>query len=94
MKLAESSSKETLMSHGVYERAREKIACNLLLYYGKDCFVTVCYKSNFWELESLTGSKSSTAIKKLKGHLDRYGIPRQLISDNGPEFVSTEFSPC
>ena len=67
---------------------------NLFLYHGKYYFVTICHKSNFWELESLAGSKSSTAIKKLKAHLDRYGIPRQLISDNGSEFVFTEFSPC
>lgn len=80
------------MSHDIPERAWEKIGCDLLSFRGKDYVVTVCYKSNFWELDRLNDTKSTTVIKKLKAHLARYGIPRQLVSDNGPQFVSSEFS--
>ena len=83
--------KEPLMSHDIPERAWEKIGCDLLSCRGKDYLITVCYKSNFWELDRLTDTKSTTVIKKLKAHLARYGIPRQLVSDNGPQFVSSEF---
>ena len=62
------------------ERALEKIGCDLLSCRGKDYLITVCYKSNFWELDRLTDTKSTTVIKKLKAHLARYGIPRQLVS--------------
>ena len=84
--------KEPLMSHDIPERAWEKIGCDLLSCRGKDYLITVCYKSNFWELDRLNDTKSTTVIKKLKAHLARYGIPRQLVSDNGPQFVSSEFS--
>jgi len=30
-------------------------------------------------------------IKKLKSHLVRYGIPKQLVTDNGPQLTSGEF---
>ena len=30
-------------------------------------------------------------IKKLKAHFSRHGIPEQLITDNGPQFVSRDF---
>ncbi|PFX33043.1 Retrovirus-related Pol polyprotein from transposon 17.6 [Stylophora pistillata] len=83
--------KEPLMSHDIPERAWEKIGCELLSCNGKDYLITACYKSNFWELDRLTDTKSTTLIKKLKAHLARYGIPRQLVSDNGPKFVSSEF---
>ena len=83
--------KETLMSHEIPEGAWEKIGADLFTYHDKEYLVTVCYKSNFWELDPLTNTKSSTVIKKLKSHLARYGIPRQLVTDNGPQFTSSEF---
>ena len=46
--------KEPLMSHDIPERAWEKIGCDLLSCRGKDYLITVCYKSNFWELDRLT----------------------------------------
>ena len=73
------------------ERAWEKIGCDLLSCRGKDYLINVCYKSNFWELDRLTDTKSTTVIKKLKARLARYGIPRQLVSGNGPQFVSSAF---
>ena len=80
------------MSHDIPERAWEKIGCDLLSCHGKDYLITVCYKSNFWELDRLTDTKSTTVIKKLKAHLARYGIPKQFVSDNRPQFASSEFS--
>ena len=88
----QTSCKEPLMSHDIPERAWEKIGCDLLTCRSKDYLITVCYKSKFWELDRLNDTKSTTVIKKLKAHLARYGIPRQLVSDNGPQFVSSEFS--
>ena len=58
--------KEPLMSHDIPERAWEKIGCDLLSCRSKDYLITVCYKSNFWELDRLTDTKSTTVIKKLK----------------------------
>ena len=49
--------------------------------------ITVCYKSNFWELDCLYNTKSLTVIKKLKAHLARYGIPRQIVSDNARNLI-------
>ena len=80
------------MSHDIPERAWKKIGCDLLSCHGKDYLITVCYKSNFWELDRFTDTKSTTVIKKLNAHLARYGIPKQLVSDNGPLFASSEFS--
>ncbi|KAL9978632.1 hypothetical protein ACROYT_G016169 [Oculina patagonica] len=83
--------KETLVSHEIPERAWRKIAADLFTYKNKKYLITVCYKSNFWELDRLYDIKSSIIIKKLKAHLARYGIPKQLASDNGPQFDSNEF---
>ena len=79
------------MSHEMSERPWEKIAADLFTYKDKEYLITVCYKSNFWELDRLYDTKSSTVIKKLKAHLVSYGIPKQLVSDTGPQFAFSEF---
>ena len=38
---------------------------------GKDYMITVDYFSNFWEINRLENTKSSTVIKKLKAHFAR-----------------------
>lgn len=83
--------KEPLLSHEIPERAWETIASDLFAHDNKVYLITVCYKSNFWEIDRLTDIKSTTVIKKLKAHFARYGIPKQLVSDNGPQYVSSEF---
>ena len=83
--------KETLLSHEIPDSPWQKIATDLFTFKNKEYLVTVCYRSNFWEVDRLYNTKSSTVIKKLKAHLARYGIPKQLVTDNGPQFVSDEF---
>ena len=82
---------ETLMSHEVPSRPWEKIATDIFTLDGKDYLITIDYCSNFWEVDRLPNTKASTTILKLKSHFARYGIPDQVISDNGPQFTSDEF---
>ena len=53
--------------------------------------VTVDYYSDFFEIDRMHSTTSPAIINKLKGHFARYGIPNELVSDNGPQFVSEEF---
>ena len=85
-------TRETLMSHEVPSRPWEKIATDIFSLDGKDYLVTIDYYSNFWEVDRLPNTKASTTILKLKSHFARYGIPDQVISDNGPQFASDKFA--
>ena len=80
------------MSHEVPSRSWEKIATDVFTLDGKYYLVTIDYYSNFWEVDRLPNTKASTTILKLKSHFARYGIPDQVISDNGPQFTSDEFA--
>ncbi len=83
--------KETLMSHTAPSRPWEKVGTDLFSWNGKDYLITVCYFSNYWEVDRLLVTDSKTVIKKLKGQFARYGVPSQVVSDNGPQFASSDF---
>ena len=80
------------MPHEVPSHPWEKIARDIFTLHGKNYLVTLDYYSNFWEADRLPNTKASTTIRKLKSHFACYGIPDQVISNNGPQFTSDEFA--
>ena len=87
-----SNQKEPPMPHEVPSRPWEQIGVDLLELNKKEFMVTVDYYSNFWEVDRLTSTTLAAIILKLKNHFARYGCPDRLISDNGPQFISSEFT--
>ena len=80
------------MSHELPYMPWEKVGVDLFELDGKDYMVTVDYYSNFWEIDRLYDTKAKTVITKMKAHFARYGIPCQVISDNGSQFTSRDFN--
>ena len=92
-KFETSPQKEPLVSHDVPLRPWEKIGVDIFALNGKEYLTTVDYYSNFWEIDKLpTDTKATTVIAKLKDHFALYGIPDQVVTDNGPQFKSQEFA--
>ena len=60
---------------------------------GNCVFLIVVDSHSKWlEVESMHSITSEATIEKLREMFARYGIPQQLVSDNGPQFTSQEFS--
>ena len=51
----------------------------------------VDYYSGFFEINKLHSLTSAEIIKWCKSQFSRYGIPHEVVSDNGPQFASQEF---
>ena len=83
--------KEPLLNHKIPDRPWAKIGTDLFQFENKEYLVTVDYFSNFFEVDRLCSTTSGAVVKKLKGHIARYGIPDEIVSDNGPQFDSEEF---
>ena len=85
------NQKETLKQHEEGETAWSKIGVDLYEIKGGGYLVTVDYYSNFIEVDHLSSTTTRQVITKLKGHFARYGIPMQIVTDSGSQFLSREF---
>ena len=54
--------------------------------------IVVCAYSKWPEVIMMrTDTKTGTTVKALDGLFSRYGLPLEIVSDNGPQFISKEF---
>ena len=58
--------KETLIRHEIPDSPWQKIATDLFTFKNKEYLVTVCYRSNFWEVDRLYNTNSSTVSRSRK----------------------------
>ncbi|XP_033641983.1 uncharacterized protein K02A2.6-like [Asterias rubens] len=54
-------------------------------------FVVVDYYSRFYEVEIMKDTTTAKIVNALENMFSRYGLPRSITSDNGPQFRSEVF---
>ena len=59
---------------------------------GKMMLVVVDAHSKWPEVATMTSTTAPATIRVLREMFATYGLPQQLVSDNGPQFTSTEFA--
>ena len=69
-----------------------KVAVDLCEFDSRVLLVVCDYFSNFMEVVRLSSITSRAIIKELKAIFARFGVPDTLVTDNGPQFLSAEFS--
>ena len=83
--------REPLKSSPLPEGPWNRIGIDLLLFKGKAFLVAMDYYSRYLEIMYLSGGTSSLVIAKLKSMFARWGIPQDVVSDNGPQSSSESF---
>ena len=86
------NSPEPLKQHSDGDEPWQKFGLDLFAIAEKHYLVVVHYYSKFFEIDSLTAMTSVRIVTLLKKHCARYGIPRIIVSDGGPQFTSQEFN--
>ena len=69
----------------------DKCAVDFFLSQGYYYLLIVDYYSKFIAIEHLRNPQSETVINKCKKVFSQFGINKELITDNGPEFSSHKF---
>lgn len=85
-----SNPREPLVSHPVPERAWSKLGMDLFHFRDADYLLVVDYFSKYPEIAKLSDMTSKSVIAVLKSLFARHGVPDELFSDNGRQFVSAE----
>ncbi|XP_062576025.1 uncharacterized protein K02A2.6-like [Saccostrea cucullata] len=87
-----SNTKEPLVSHDIPDYPWEAIATDLFTWNNQEYLLVVDYYSRYFEVEKLHKTTSQAVIEKMKKMFSRLGIPRKVVSDNGPQYASQDFS--
>ena len=61
-------------------------------FLGKMFLIAVDAHSKWPEVVTMSSTTSQLTIDVLRSLFSRYGLPEQLVSDNGPQFTSEEFA--
>ena len=69
----------------------EKVGTDLFTWHKSDYLVVVDYYSRFVEVIKLRCTSSSSIVAQLATIFARHGVPQVVMSDNGPQYQSTEF---
>ncbi|GFS27367.1 endogenous retrovirus group K member 11 Pol protein [Elysia marginata] len=86
-----SQQKEPLHPHKIPGRPWQRLAADLFEIDGQQFLLVADYYSKMPFVKSLTKITSSACIDYLKSLFVVHGIPDELITDNGRQFVSEEF---
>ena len=82
---------ETPIKPEIPDHPWTKCAANLFRLEGHYYLLTVDYYSKFIAVENLQNPQSETVINKCKKVFSQFGIPKELITDNDPQFSSHKF---
>ena len=85
------NQKEPLKQYEEGQVPWNKVGIDLFEIKGRDYLATVDYFSGFIEVDHLSTATSKQIITKLKGHFSRCGIPSEMVTDCGSQFISSEF---
>ena len=69
----------------------QKIGTDLFEFQGEHYLLSVSYRSKFPEVTKMEYLRSSAVVEELKRQIGVHGIPAEVVSDNGPQFSSSEF---
>jgi len=85
------SEKGTTCTTPLPERAWKKIGEDLCEHKGKQFLVVIDYYSRFPEIAFMSSTTSHAVINKLKDIFARWGVPDEIVGDNGPQFSLEQF---
>ena len=83
--------KEPLMPSPMSGRPWQRIGTDFCEQDGKHYLIVVDYYLRYLEITNLSNTTSSYVIGKLRNMFARWGIPYELVTDNGTQFCSEEF---
>lgn len=80
-----------MLSHPIPTLPWQFVSQDIFAFGHKQYLITVDHYSDFYELDELVNTLSTTIIDLTKAHFAHHGIPLRCLTDDGPQFVSCEY---
>ena len=80
-----------MLSHPTPTLLWQFVSQDIFTFGHKQYLVAVDHHSDFYELNELVDTLSTTVSNLTKAHFARHSIPLCSLTDNGPQFVSHEY---
>ena len=84
-------AKQPMMSHEIPLLQWQYVSQDLFTLNREDYLITVDRYSDFIEVDKLHDTTASSIVEMSKCQFSRHGIPKTFVTDNGPQFVSSEY---
>ena len=68
-----------------------KLATDLFELKGESYLVVVDYTTNFLKIGLLLNKQSTFAVTHTKVIFPKFGIPKKVVPDNGPEYIGKDY---
>ena len=88
---SKSQQREMLTPHEAPQGPWEKLAIDFFEFQSNSYLLIADYYSRFPVIRRVRSTTASATIDILKQEFSEYGIPKTVMSDNGPQFASKEF---
>ena len=86
------NQKETLMSHEIPNRPWSKVGSDIFEWRREHYLVLVDYYSNLIEFDLTRNQTPAEIINLMQKQFARWGIPEDIVTDNGTNYDSVESS--
>ena len=73
------------------DRPWQKVGTDIFEWKKSSYLLAIDYYSRYIEVAKLTSTTSKAVVQHLKSIFSHHGIPKTVISDNGPQFSSSCF---
>jgi hypothetical protein len=87
-----ANHKEPMIPVEIPDRPWSKIGADIFEWRKHHYLITVDYFSKWPEISNLNNLSAKHVIEMLKCQIAKYGIPDEIITDNGPQFACAEFA--
>ncbi|XP_064086096.1 uncharacterized protein K02A2.6-like [Macrobrachium nipponense] len=83
--------KEPMKSHEFALHSSSKVGADLCHIDNRMLLIVADYFSSFLEVSRVNNTTSTAIVRELQIIFSPRGIPDQLVTDNGPQFITPEF---
>ena len=84
-------SAEPILEHETPTEPWSKVASDLFSVSGKDYLIIADYDSKYFDVPQIPDKSSQIVIQHTKNIFSRFGIPSEVVSDNGPCYSSINY---